>query len=565
MPNPNRKTQSPEYWRDADVIGYVRKSLVLGEEDRISEVKQRDAILRECRALQLAEPAWYVDADGWNSGRHEHKRPAWMAAKTRYLSSPKSVLVVYELDRTNRNVRAMAELVESIRAQPDRYRIVLVMNRYDSARDGWGAREIRSLLDDAVAAQYESDKVSERMTHTIATLKAHRVPWGKYPYGFDRVGRGMKARLVSNQYAQDVRDILTMWARGSTYAEIAADMHARGRYKIRMRKHYRPDHEPVSFPWTLERIRNIHEQVMVYAGYMSANRQESEIRVRDDSLAAHAARYEYARVESIDPIITEELAEAVLRRRLANYTIRHYDRTGWNPMLSGLVWCGDRKLRGHMMRGKRAYRTRSGNPLAWDAETIERELIDHVSALAFPAEVVAGIRAALAERTSQQDAEALGAKLVKMKQSMLDLERRFAIDGMDEAIYKQVKRELQDATLDIERRLREPGLVDVATAALANLGEVLRGANHRHCWKALHSMFERLDLKPGGGIDTITPRPWARDAFYALKSGMQTLPDNGFTFFWQHSGNAGDFISPFEAAYWLFSRLRMPQEEKGPQ
>ena len=35
---------NPEQWRDAEIIAYVRKSLVLGEEDRISEVKQRDAI-----------------------------------------------------------------------------------------------------------------------------------------------------------------------------------------------------------------------------------------------------------------------------------------------------------------------------------------------------------------------------------------------------------------------------------------------------------------------------------------------------------------------------------------
>lgn len=558
------KTQSPEYWRDADVIGYVRKSLVLGEEDRISEVKQRDAIERECRALQLPTPTWYIDADGHRSGRYEHTRPSWQSAKARYLSSAKSVLVVYELDRTNRNVRAMSELVEAIRVRPERYRLVLVMNRYDSARDGWGAREIRSLLDDAVAAQYESDKVSERMTHTIATLKAYRVPWGKYPYGFNRVGRGMKARLVPGPYAQDVRDILRMFARGATYTEIAAEMNAHGRSKMRMRKHHNPDVAPVPFPWTLERLRNVHESFMAYAGYMAPpGHRASEERVRDSELRAYAERYGYTRAESIDPIITEELAEAVLRRRFANRERSYYDRKGWCPMLSGLVWCGERRLRGQMMRGKRFYRTRAGEPLSWDTDAIDGEIIQHMGALSFPPEVVAGIRAALAERTGEQDAEALTQKLAKMKQSMLDLERRFTIDGMDENVYRQVKRELSDAMTGIERKLREPGLVDAATAALENIGEVLRTASDRVRWRAMHAMFERVNLAPDGGVESLTPRPWAREALYALKIGSAALPSNGVSFVWEQCGNATPgIISPAEAAYWLFSRIRLPQDAR---
>lgn len=566
-----KKIETPEYWRDAEIIGYVRKSVVLGETDRIGEVKQREAIERECRALQLPAPTWYSDVDGHRSGRHEHTRPGWRSAKARYLAAEKSVLVVYELDRTNRNVQAMAELVEAIRAQPERYRLVLVMNRYDSARDGWGAREIKTLLNDAVAAQYESDKASERMRATIAVLRSHGLQWGKIPYGFQRVGRGLKSRLTPNARAQDVRDILTMYARGDSYTQIADAMNLQERFFWRQRTVSNPDPEPVLIRWAMPRLRKITFQSMMYCGYLApAGHFPTAERIERATLAEHAQQYSYVKSESIEPIIDEQLAESVLRRRLVNrrrWSVKP-GSNAWPPMLSGLLWCGERKLRSQQNARNRWYRTREGLPAhSWECSAIDAEIISHLSALDFPAHVVAGIRAALAERTGDVDAAFLQARLTKMKTSMLDLERRFTIDGMDESIYRSVRSELAKAIDDTQRKLAEPSLIDAAVASLQNLGAVLQSAHSNVRWRALWAMFERIELAPGAGVSALTPRPWARDAFYALQMGIMpaagkdALPEKPMSIVWERDGNTEPgVVSPRDAAYWLFSRIRIPQE-----
>jgi DNA invertase Pin-like site-specific DNA recombinase len=395
---------------------------------------------------------------GHRSGRHEHTRPEWRKAKARYLAAKKSVLVVYELDRSNRNVNAMSQLIEQIRSQPQRYRLVLVMDRFDSARDGWGANEIRNLHIDAAAAQYESDKAAERMTNTIRTLQSHHVPWGTTPYGLLRAGRGMKAKWVRGKYADQVTTLLRMYARGMGYLTVAEEMNRRGLPYWKSSRD--PARTRVELPqrWNADRVRQIVGNVMVYAGYMIPMRGRSfQRRVKlagEGTVLERCARaYDAVPPPAIEALIGEDIAEAVLSRRMSlEQRGRRKPERGWTALIGGIAYCGSRALRAHNDRDIRTYRTRSGKPaLAFNADAIEQELIAKLENLEFPPHVKIKVREILLEQTSDAERARADAAGRKARAALLDLERKSALGDIDEATYRTLKDEFHEQIDAAER------------------------------------------------------------------------------------------------------------------
>lgn len=556
-------------WSDANVYGYVRKSLVLGEEDRISEVKQRDAIAAECARLQLREPEWHADVDGHRSGRYEHTRPGWRTVKRRYLMAEKAVLVAYELDRSNRNVMAMAQLIESIRAQPDRFRLVLVMNRYDSARDGWGAREIKSLLDDAVIAQFESDKASERMSATAQTLRRHLIPWGKPPYGYQRVGRGMKARLVPTAFAEQARIVLRAYAAGEPLSSVYERFNRDGEHYHRPRfRGGQTTRHPEA--WNQARCEAVVRRVMQYAGFLSLEPGNAKTRPmqpapRGSALAIHAEQHHYVRSPNIEPIIDDDLAERVIAMR-STWTGRwnQTQKRAFMTTLSGLAYYRGQKVRAQDHHGVRRYRTRRAPSVSWLCADVDARVDRWMRALQFPPSVIAGIHNELqALQPSPQKRAAAEKKRKQLEKGLLHVERRYALGELSEPMYRTLSAEFHAGIGELTIVESVPrDRVDRAIDALNQLGVAFAVAGARQKNMLLSSMFLRVELDEHGDIAELVPRPWAQEAFGALLRGYygtgayraakeQLLSQNRVT----------DGVNAADAAEWLFSRIRLHAQE----
>jgi DNA invertase Pin-like site-specific DNA recombinase len=557
-----------QHWSDARVYGYVRKSLVLGEEDRISEVKQRDAIAAECARLHLQEPEWHADVDGHRSGRYEHTRPGWRTVKRRYLMADKAVLVAYELDRSNRNVMAMAQLIESIRAQPDRFRLVLVMNRYDSARDGWGAREIKSLLDDAVIAQFESDKASERMSATAQTLRRHLIPWGRPAYGYQRVGRGMKARLVPAPFAEQARIVLRAYADGEALSSVWMRFNATGEHYHRSRfAGGQTTRHPEA--WDQSRCEAIVRRVMQYAGFLcvdpgNVKRRPMKPAPRGSALELHAEQYHYVRSPNIEPIVDDELAERVISAR-ASWASRQDYSSGkaFTTSLSGLAYYKGEKIRAQTHAGIRRYRTRKAPSMSWSCVEVDAKLDRWMSALRFPPSVIAGIHNELqAMQPSPQKRAAAEKQRRKLEQGLLHIERRYALGDLSESMYRTLSAEFHAGIGEyaiVESVPRDR--VDRAIEALNQIGVAFAVSAPRQKNMLLSAMFERVNLDQNGDIVDLVPRQWAREAFGGVLRGYYGANYQAAKKQLLTPSLVTDGVSAADAAEWLFSRIRLKTDE----
>lgn len=557
-------------WSSAHVYGYVRKSLVLGEQDRISEVKQRDAIAAECARLHLREPEWHADVEGHRSGRYEHTRPGWRTVKRRYLMAEKAVLVAYELDRSNRNVMAMAQLIETIRSQPHRFRLILVMNRYDSARDGWGAREIKSLLDDAVIAQFESDKASERMSATAATLRRHLIPWGRPAYGYQRVGRGMKARLVPTAFAEQARIVLRAYASGEPLSGVVSRFNTTGEFYHRPRfSNWETTRTPEQ--WTQERCEAIVRRVMQYAGFLATSSGHVRIRPmhrapQGSALELHAQEYGYVRSPNVEPIIDDELAERVVAMRAA-WSSR-WDQPAQKAFfatLSGLAYYKDKKVRAQNHHGVRRYRTRVAPSVSWLCSDVDAKIDQWMQALRFPPSVIAGIHNELNSlQPSPQKRASAEKQRKKLEQALLNIERRYALGEVSDQTYRTLAAEFTAGIGELAIAEAVPkDRIERAIDALNELGVAFAVASARQKNMMLAAMFEKINLNDDGSIAELVPRKWASEAFGAIMRGYYgggSLPAAQRTAVISDSGNRS--IDADQAAHWLFSRIRLRDKQE---
>lgn len=518
---------TPEYWRDAEIFAYVRKSLVLGEEDRISEVKQRDAIAAACERLPLPAPAadhWYADVDGHRSGRYEHTRPGWRRMKSRLLQSPKAVLIVYELDRSNRNVQATAELVETFRLQPTRFRLILLQNRFDSAIHGWGAREIKALHQDAADAQYESDKAAERMTATISVLKAHDVPWGTTPYGFVRTGRGLKARWDPGSRAGDVIRLIEAWAMPSaSYQTVADELNAGGVYYWKRRRDRAGNVHELPQRWTKFRVCQIVRNVLRYAGYNMPNagrarRRQVKLAGAGTLLQRYAQAYGGKLVTSITPLISVEVAELVVAKIQSNGGRGRRPNADWTPWLSGLLEYNGQRLRAQNAHGLHYYCTRGRGRMSWHADALERELLDNLRGVGFPPVTLAKIEELVGERSGDARREQWARQAADMRAALTSLERKSALGDFDgkESIYLQLRAEFGAALREAELQLAAAGQVSAVVAKLADLGATVAQMSPTQRQRALTGLFAKIELSAEGAVMRITPQAWAKVAFGEL-------------------------------------------------
>ncbi|MCL5997080.1 MAG: recombinase family protein [Chloroflexi bacterium] len=500
-------------------VSYLRKSKMRkGHEHRYISIDRQLAIVN-AKAVEIGATRndVFIDAGGHRSGRTTKNRPDWLRLKARLMEPSCRFLIVFMVDRSARCVRETAELVDLCKAYGKRF--LTCQDGLDTDRMGWTASTIANINFQASAAQFQSDYTSDRMRETAEYYRTNLgIPWGMWPFGLQRTGEGKLARLSPDpQHGETARKILTWYAAGLSYdatAQKANDQQLR---------HLNRDQLPEA--WTREAVRSVVGNILTYAGYIITRRhraKESRIELAGEGtyLERYARAMNAVRSTAIEPLASDELASAVIERRYRNQQVGRRCLT-WTPLLTPILFCDGRKLRAHTTQhSARIYRTRDGG--VWiDAGKPEGELLSRLAGITFPPEMVAQIRAFVAQRVDDQAMARAQRELGELRGK---LERLIAlhVDGMIpresyNVEYVKIERMMADKRAELSR----PSDVDKLLQHLGDLGSTLDLMTPENQKRALHKTFERVDVSHEGEIVHLELKTWARAAFGELAFYMR--------------------------------------------
>jgi DNA invertase Pin-like site-specific DNA recombinase len=137
------------------------------------------------------------------------------------------VLYLWEPSRGSRKVSEWVELIELA----EKYHVVIRVTSHGRTYDPARHRDRKSLLEDAVDAEYESGKTSERVQRTFDASAAAGAPGGKPAYGYRReydTHSGRLLRQVPDEVtAPVVREIARRVLAGETLHSIAVGLNVR--------------------------------------------------------------------------------------------------------------------------------------------------------------------------------------------------------------------------------------------------------------------------------------------------------------------------------------------------
>lgn len=250
------------------------------------------------------------------------------------------VLAIWESSRGSRRVGEWVDLVDLCKERSVRIWVTTHGRLYDPAN----ARDRRSLLEDAVDAEYESDKTSERIRRDVRAAAEKGKPHGKNIYGYQRVYDKQTRELLRVEEHPEQAPIVKEAARrildGDTFYAVAKDFNERG---IASRRPTRKDHRS-NYGWTPPAVK----QMLTMPAYAGKRQHQGEI-VGD---AVWPALIDYATWQKLQTIMSP-----ADRKRTNDWPAKH--------LLAGIALCG---VCGAPMRvGKQNAGTKKhdeeGNPL----------------------------------------------------------------------------------------------------------------------------------------------------------------------------------------------------------
>lgn len=139
------------------------------------------------------------------------------------------ILVIWESSRGSRRVSEWAALVDLCAEA----RIKIYVTAHDHLYDPSRGRDRRSLHEDAVDSEYETDKMSDRIRRAVNANAKEGRPHGKNLYGYRRTyeqgpnGPQLASVEPDPGTAPIVREVATRALGGETYYSIARDLNVR--------------------------------------------------------------------------------------------------------------------------------------------------------------------------------------------------------------------------------------------------------------------------------------------------------------------------------------------------
>ena len=196
-------------------IGYIRVSTQGQADEGVSLEAQRAKIEAWCNLNDAELVAVFEDAGV--SGASMNGRDGLHAALK--ATSKGMALVCYSISRIARSTRDMLEIAERLNTRGSD--LVSVTEKIDTTTAA--GRMVFKML--AVLADFERDQIGERTKMALAHKRNMGEVYAATPFGFDAID----GRLVEvKKEAMVIADILRMREAGSSLAEIAESLNARG-------------------------------------------------------------------------------------------------------------------------------------------------------------------------------------------------------------------------------------------------------------------------------------------------------------------------------------------------
>jgi len=316
--------------------------------DRSGEGKSPDqqhdenlaAILRQGWILHPGEP--YRDTDR-SASRYAKKQREDFKRLIDDLESGDfgaDILAIWESSRGSRRVGEWVDLVDLCKER----KVQIWVTTHGRLYDPKNARDRRSLLEDAVDAEYESDKTSERLLRSVRAAAERGAPHGKNLYGYVRLYDPQTRRLLRieehPEQAAVVREAARRILSGDSFRAVAREFNDRG---LPARRPSRVE-DRSDLGWTAPAIK----QMLSTASYAGKREHKGEI-IAD---AVWPALMDFGEWQKLQAVMYP-----ASRRRTNDWPAKH--------LLAGIAICGVCGGRLHVGRqnaGKRKF-DEDGNPL----------------------------------------------------------------------------------------------------------------------------------------------------------------------------------------------------------
>lgn len=210
---------------------YLRVSRDRAKEGK-SPAQQHDENARAVAAHGWSlHPVPYTDVDKGASRHSRAKRDGYaqLIADIKSSRFEAEILVIWESSRGSRRVSEWAALIDLCADASIKIYVTAHDHLYDPSR----GRDRRSLHEDAVDSEYETDKMSDRIRRAVNASAREGRPHGKNLYGYRRTyqqgpsGPQLATVEPDPETAPIVREVATRALAGETYYSIARDLNVR--------------------------------------------------------------------------------------------------------------------------------------------------------------------------------------------------------------------------------------------------------------------------------------------------------------------------------------------------
>jgi DNA invertase Pin-like site-specific DNA recombinase len=498
------------------VLVYARRSKVINESDRFNVDGQLAALRAECTRRGYDLPPFtieeYVDAKGHRSGRHEYTRPEWLKLRARLGAPDVLAVMFYTIDRASRSVRDFADLIEVCKAAD--VGIIALIDGVDTLA-GVGRRHLDLHLR-AMIAQDESDLASERMTRRIALKRQAGIPHGTPPFGTRYAGQGGSMRRVASAHAPAVVQLMQWYCEGHSCRAVMHRANAAG--LLHVDRHGRLE------AFKLGAVQTIIGNVLAYAGYIQHGPHTKRDHVKLSGEGALVDRYARAvgavHSPAIEPIISMEMAEAVIERR------QQRQRTGRPArslaLLTHALWHEGRRVYSAARHGGR-YRLHGRGSQSWPIAQIDAQLLENLAGLRFSAALQAAIVAHVTNHSHDAERDALRARQRDYEARLDRVKDMYEAGMLSRADFQSRFMAIDGVLSETRRLLLEPTQIDAVLQQLTTLAETLMLIPHEQRRRAIYHLIERVEIDARGMITRVQLREWARAAFHQVMDAARVL------------------------------------------
>ncbi|MFF3038888.1 recombinase family protein [Arthrobacter citreus] len=432
------------------------------------------AFIREGFLAHPAPP--YKDVDRSASRYATRKRDGFELLISDLISGQfdADILALWESSRGSRKVSEWTQLIELCQEKNVRIWVTTHKRLYDPNN----SRDRKALYEDAVDAEYESDKSSERIRRNTMEAAQQGLPHGANLFGYRRIYDPLTRALcrveIAPKQAAVVRDAARMLLEGMTPYAIAATFNARGTPPRGSTR--KLETEPGL--WTPAAVREMLT-TPAYAG----KRQHRGMIVGD----------------AIWPSILEP--ETWARTQTALQQRKRERPHSWQPtrLMTGIASCGvcGSRLRTSNQRskdGQRSYATyicrgapgRTGSHVSIKADDLDDVVVGHLLArLGDPAFLIE-----LASRNDQfaEERQALFEEIARLQQYLEDVRIHAEKAGRLDLSTDQESR--------IQPRIEKAQTrIDVISSANPLLLQFIRSGASRIVWEQLDFVSRRIIIR----------------------------------------------------------------------